>query len=247
MSAHVVATLTLCLSVTRLQDTHGENIAFRKLAKQSSTYQGNTASRALNDTHSTTGSLTSDTNPSWWEVDLRGYFDISNITLTAANNGWVQHMRNAYVEVMDKNVSLCSDAQVEWCGNVSSTVTKKEKFIFICNATFPIRFIRVTRRSTENIRLSIGHVDVQGVGATKRYRSYYTPTTGRKVTNPSMTTSAITAGECGIHCHRNHSCIDFSYNKTASTESNCLLTYEVVPQNYVASNAWTMYTMDNCL
>ncbi|XP_067670169.1 uncharacterized protein [Haliotis asinina] len=156
-------------------------------------------------------------------------------------------MRDAYVEVMDKDASLCSDTQVEWCGNVSSTVAKKEKFIFTCNATFPIRFIRVTRRSTKNTYLNIGHIDVQGDGATKRYRSYYTPTMRRKVTKPSLTTSAITAGECGIFCHRNHSCIDFSYSKTAPTESNCLLTYEVVPQNSVAKNDWTMYTMDNCL
>ncbi|XP_046562860.1 uncharacterized protein LOC124271738 [Haliotis rubra] len=247
MSARILATLTFCLSLTRLQSTHGENIAFGKLAKQSSTNPGYPASQALNNIYSNTGSLTSTTNPSWWEVDLRGYFDISNITLTAANNGWGVYMRNAYVEVMDKDVSLCSDAQVEWCGNVSSTVAKKEKFIFTCNVPFPIRFIRVTRRSTSTNHLNIGHVDVQGVGATKRYRSYYTPTMGRKVTKPSMTTSAVTAGECGILCHRNHSCIDFSYSETASTESNCLLTYEVVTQYSVARNDWTMYTVDNCL
>ncbi|XP_046562766.1 uncharacterized protein LOC124271655 [Haliotis rubra] len=247
MSARALVTLAVCLSLTKLQNTHGESIAFGKLAKQRNSYPGYPASRALNAIYSTTGSFTYLANPCWWEVDLRGYFDISNITLTAATNGWGTYMSNAYVEVIDKDVSLCSDAQVEWCGNVSSTVAAGEEFTFTCNATFPVRFVRVTRRSTSNTFLNIGHIDVQGVGATKRYRSYYTPTTGRKVTKPSMTTSAITAGECGILCHRNHSCIDFSYSKTASTESNCLLTYEVVPQYSVARNDWTMYTMDNCL
>ncbi|XP_046329980.2 uncharacterized protein LOC125371684 [Haliotis rufescens] len=247
MSLHVLASLTFCLSVSRLQYTHGESIAFGKLAKQRNNYPGYPASRAINPAYWRTGSLTHYGNPSWWEVDLRGYFSISNITLTAADNGWTVHMRNAYVEVMDKDVSLCSDVQVEWCGNVSSTVARKEKFTFTCNATFPTRFVRVTRRSTGNVFLNIGQIDVQGVEATKRYRSYYTPTTNRKVSIPSFTTSAVTAGQCGILCHQNHSCIDFSYSTTASTEANCLLSNKEVPQNSVANNAWTMYTLDNCL
>ncbi|XP_071086319.1 uncharacterized protein [Haliotis cracherodii] len=225
----------------------GESIAFGKLAKQSSENYRRPASRAINPAYSGTGSLTHNGNPSWWEVDLRGYFSISNITLTAADMGLTAHMRNAYVEVMDKDVSLCPDVQVEWCGNVSSTVARKQMFTFTCNATFPIRFVRVTRRSSRNVKLNIGHIDVQGVGATKRYRSYYTPTANRKVSNPSLTTSAITAGDCGILCHRNHSCIDFSYSTTASTDANCLLANKEVPQNSVANNAWTMYIMDSCL
>ncbi|XP_048247223.1 uncharacterized protein LOC124113574 [Haliotis rufescens] len=255
MSLHVLASLVFCLSVSRLKYTHGESIAFGKLAKQSSTYIANRryyylaypASQAINPVYWMTGSYTNYGNPSWWEVDLRGYYSISNITLTAAYNGWHTYMANAYVEVMDKDISLCSDVKVEWCGNVSSTVASGEKFNFTCNATFPIRFVRVTRRTTGNNYLGIGQVDVQGVGATKRYRSYYTPTTNRKVSIPSLTTSAVTAGQCGILCHQNHSCIDFSYSKTASTDANCLLSNKEVPQNSVANNAWTMYTLNNCL
>ncbi|XP_067670158.1 uncharacterized protein [Haliotis asinina] len=248
MSTRGLVTLAVCLSATRLQNTQGESIAVGKLAKQLTTYSEYHASLAISDAYSVSGSLAYGANSSWWEVDLRGYFDISKIILTATDNSWGPlYMKNAYVEVMDKDVSLCSDAQVKWCGKVPNIVGNNEKFIFTCNATFPIRFIRVTRRSTGTVYLNIGHIDVQGVGATKPYRSYYTTTMRRKVTKPSLTTSAITAGECGIFCHRNHSCIDFSYSKTAPTQSNCLLTYEVVPQNSVAKNDWTTYTMDTCL
>ncbi|XP_071086318.1 uncharacterized protein [Haliotis cracherodii] len=247
MLDHALPSVAIFLSITRLQNIHGENIAFGKDAKQSSTTTGYSAIRALDITYSKVGSVTGAGNPSWWEVDLRGYFSISNITLTASDSGYVSNLKNAYVEVMDKDVSLCPDVQVEWCGNVSSTVARKEKFTFTCNATFPIRFVRVTRRSSSNVKLNIGHIDVQGVGATKRCRSYYTPTTKRKVSIPSLTTSAITAGDCGILCQRNHSCIDFSYSTTASSEANCLLTKKEVPKNSVANIAWTMYTLDNCL
>ncbi|XP_071085909.1 uncharacterized protein [Haliotis cracherodii] len=233
------------VGVTILQKVIGENIAFGKTAKQSTTYGEYDASKALDETYSSRGSFTEDHVPSWWEVDLRGYFSISNITLTAADMGWNVHMRNAFVEVMDKDVSLCRDVQVEWCGNVPNTVATGEEFTFTCNATFPIRFVRVTRPGID--LLNIGHIDVQGVVATQPYRSYYTSTANRRVSFPSLTTSTETAGACGILCHKSHSCIDFSYRTTASTEANCLLTYKVVPLNSVADHAWSMYTLASCL
>ncbi|XP_046370759.2 uncharacterized protein LOC124145122 [Haliotis rufescens] len=233
------------VGVTILQKVIGENIAFGKTAKQSTTHGEYNASIALDEIYSNRGSTTGLGNPSWWEVDLRGYFSISNITLTAVDMIWNLHMRNAFVEVMDKDVSLCSDVQVAWCGNVSSTVASEEEFTFTCNATFPVRFVRVTRPG--NDRLNIGHIDVQGVVATQRYRSHFTSTANRKVSFPSLATSAVTAGACGILCHKSHSCIDFSYRTAASTEANCLLTYEEVPLNSVADHAWRMYTLASCL
>ncbi|XP_046341538.2 uncharacterized protein LOC124122532 [Haliotis rufescens] len=245
MSVQALAGVIFYVCITGLQNTVGESIAFGKNAKQSTTYRENDASHALNRTFSYTGSVTGPVISPWWEVDLRGYFRISIITLTAGK--FYINMRNASVEVMDKDVSLCSDVQSEWCGNVSSTATAREEFTFTCNATFPVRFVRVTRRSTNYTYLAIGHVDVQGIGATKRYRSHYTPTANGKVSIPFLTTSAVTAGACGILCHKSHSCIDFSYSTTASTEANCMLTDKVVPQNSSGHNHWTMYTLASCL
>ncbi|XP_048246391.1 fucolectin-like [Haliotis rufescens] len=219
----------------------GEHISNGKYAKQSSTSSIYDASRALNKSYVSSGSLTKFASPSWWEVDLRGYFTISSITLTAATYGrWNVHMRNAFVEVMDKDVSLCSDVQSEWCGNVSSTVTAGEEFTFTCNATFPVRFVRVTRPSTTNVHLVIGHVDVQGEGAKKPYRSYYKPLKNKKVSQPFLTTSAMTAGDCGIICHRYNSCIDFSYSAVSPTNENCLLSDKVLSSS--EDNFWTTYT-----
>ncbi|XP_046370758.2 uncharacterized protein LOC124145121 [Haliotis rufescens] len=150
-------------------------------------------------------------------------------------------MRNAFVEVMDKDVSLCSDVQVVLCGNVSSSVTAGEEFTFTCNATFPVRFVRVTRPSTTNVYLVIGHVDVQGEGAKKPYRSYYKPLKNKKVSQPFLTTSAMTAGDCGIICHRYNSCIDFSYSAVSLTDENCLLTDKVLSSS--EDNSWTTYTI----
>ncbi|XP_046558395.1 uncharacterized protein LOC124267516, partial [Haliotis rubra] len=223
----VLLCAVLYTSVTRLHNiyVHSESISRGKDAKQSSTHSTYLASKALDKAHAYYGSLTNRDNPSWWEVDLRGYFNISNITVIAASyRDSCIHMKNAYVEVMDKDVSLCSDVQVVWCGAVSSTVAAGEDFTFTCNATFPVRFVRVTRRSTNRIYLWIGHVDVQGEGTTKPYRSYYKPSKNKKVSEPFLTTSAMTAGHCGIVCHQHHSCIDFSYSATAPTKENCLLT-----------------------
>ncbi|XP_046325950.2 uncharacterized protein LOC124110659 [Haliotis rufescens] len=245
MSVQALAGVIFYVCITRLQNTVGESISFGKNAKQSTTFRDNDASHALNRTFSYTGSVTGPVISPWWEVDLRGYFRISIITLTAGE--FHQDMRNASVEVMDKDVSLSSDVQSEWCGNVPSTVTAREEFTFTCNATFPVRYVRVTRRSTTKAFLAIGHVDVQGIGATKRCRSHYTPTANRNVSIPFLTTSAITAGACGILCHKSFSCIGFSYSTTASSEANCMLTDKVVPQNYVADHAWSMYTLDSCL
>ncbi|XP_071084495.1 uncharacterized protein [Haliotis cracherodii] len=248
MSVQALAGVIFYVSITRLQNTVGESIAFGKNAKQSTTYGEHDASHALDRTFSRIGSATQSGNLPWWEVDLRGYFTISSITLTAAiPYALYNKMGNAFVEVMNKDVSLCSDVQVVWCGNVSSTVTAGEEFTFTCNATFPVRYVRVTRLSTTNVQLIIGHVDVQGIGATKQYRSHYTPTANWRVYIPSLTTSAVTAGACGILCHKSHSCIDFSYRTTASTEANCLLTDKVVPENSYGLNHWTMYTLDSCL
>ncbi|XP_071086091.1 uncharacterized protein [Haliotis cracherodii] len=234
----------LYTSVTRLQNIYvqSENISNGKYAKQSSTHMTYGASRALNKVYMSSGSATGLSNPSWWEVDLRGYFTISSITLTAATfGGWNVHMRNAEVVVMDKDVSLCSDVQSEWCGNVSSTVTAGEEFTFTCNATFPVRFVRVTRPSTTNVYLDIGHVDVQGEGAKKPYRSYYKPSKNKKVSQPFLTTSAMTAGNCGIICHQYHSCIDFSYSATIPTDENCLLADKAMTLS--DDNSWTTYTI----
>ncbi|XP_071086129.1 fucolectin-like [Haliotis cracherodii] len=232
----------LYTSVTRLQNIYvqSENISNGKYAKQSSTITPYDASQALNKANVSSGSLTKRASPSWWEVDLRGYFTISSITLTAATyRGWNVHMRNAFVEVMDKDVSLCSDVQSEWCGNVSNTVTGGEEFTFTCNATFPVRYVRVKRPSTTNLHLVIGHVDVQGEGAKKPYRSYYKPLKNKKVSQPFLTTSAMTAGDCGIICHRYHSCIDFSYSAVSLTDENCLLTEKVLSSS--EDNFWTTY------
>ncbi|XP_046558394.1 uncharacterized protein LOC124267515 [Haliotis rubra] len=224
-----------------------ENISKGKDAKQSSAHPTYTASKALDKAHASSGSLTNQGNPSWWEVDLRGYFNINNITVTAASySNSYNHMKNAYVEVMDKDVSLCSDVQVVWCGAVSSTVAAGEDFTFTCNATFPVRFVRVTRRSTSRIHLWIGHVDVQGEGTTKPYRSYYKPSKNVKVSEPFLTTSAMTAGDCGIVCHQHHSCIDFSYSATAPTDENCLLTDKALSSHHVNDTSWTTYTI-TCL
>ncbi|XP_046585399.1 uncharacterized protein LOC124292349 [Haliotis rubra] len=153
------------------------------------------------------------------------------------------YLEKAFVEVMDKDVSLCSDVQVVWCGEVPNTVAAREKFTFTCNVTFPVRFVRVTRRSASSVRLKIGHVDVQGGGTMKPYRSYYKPSKNKKVSNPFLTTSAITAGDCGIVCHQHHSCIDFSYSATAPTDGNCLLTDKALSSHHVNDNSWTTYTM----
>ncbi|XP_046542415.1 uncharacterized protein LOC124252796 [Haliotis rubra] len=153
-------------------------------------------------------------------------------------------MPNAYVEVMDKDVSLCSDVQVVWCGAVSSTVAAGEEFTFTCNATFPVRFVRVTRRSTVavGVRIGIGHIDIQGEGTKKPHRSYY-KTSKKKTSEPFLTTSAMTAGECGIICQRYYSCIDFSYSATAPTDENCLLTHKTLSSHYLDDNSWTTYIL----
>ncbi|XP_046585390.1 uncharacterized protein LOC124292340 isoform X3 [Haliotis rubra] len=231
----VLLCAVLYTSVTRLHNiyVHSENISIGKDAKQSSTYSTYPASMALDKAHAYYGSFTSQDNPSWWEVDLRGYFNISNITVTATS--YNIYMKNAYVEVMDKDVSLCSDVQVVWCGAVSSTVAAGEDFTFTCNATFPVRFVRVTRRSTSRVQRWIGHVDVQGEGTVKPYRSYYKPSKNKKVSEPFLTTSAMTAGDCGIVCHQHHSCIDFSYCATAPTEA--------LSSHHVNDNSWTAYSM----
>ncbi|XP_071085604.1 uncharacterized protein [Haliotis cracherodii] len=221
----------LYTSVTRLQNIYvqSENISNGKYAKQSSTFSNKDASRALNKSFVSSGTLTKFASPSWWVVDLRGYFTVSSITLTAATDGgWNIYMRNAFVEVMDKDVSLCPDVQSEWCGNVSNTVTGGQEFTFTCNATFPVRFVRVTRPSTTNTFLVIGHVDVQGEGAKKPYRSYYKPLKNKKVSQPFLTMSAMTAGDCGIICHRCNSCIDFSYSAVSPADENCLLSDQII-------------------
>ncbi|XP_067670179.1 uncharacterized protein, partial [Haliotis asinina] len=221
---------------------HCESISRGKDAKQSGTYHGYVASRALDIYYSNTESITVPGNDLWWEVDLRGFFTISNITLTARSH-YCQYtyMEQASVEVTDKDISLCSDVQVVWCGAVATSVAPGEKFTFTCNATFPVRFVRVTRRSTSSTYLMIGHVDVQGEGAMKPYRSYYKPSWNKKVSMPFLTTLAITAGDCGIVCHKHHSCIDFSYSATASTDDNCLLTDKVFTSHQ--DNSWTTYTI----
>ncbi|XP_067670178.1 uncharacterized protein, partial [Haliotis asinina] len=218
----------------------GESISRGKDAKQSGTYYSYVASRALDIYYSNTESVTGPGNDLWWEVDLRGFFTISNITLIAGNI-WYIHMEQASVEVTDKDVSLCSDVQVVWCGAVATSVALAEKFTFTCNATFPVRFVRVTKRSTSSIYLIIGHVDVQGEGAVKPYRSYYKPSWNKKVSEPFLTTSATIAGECGIVCHKHHSCIGFSYSATASTGENCLLTDKTLTSHQ--DNSWITYTI----
>ncbi|XP_046585388.1 uncharacterized protein LOC124292340 isoform X1 [Haliotis rubra] len=245
----VLLCAVLYTSVTRLHNiyVHSENISIGKDAKQSSTYSTYPASMALDKAHAYYGSFTSQDNPSWWEVDLRGYFNISNITVTATSySDWYIYMKNAFVEVMDKDVSLCSDVQGAWCGEVPNTLAAGEEFTFTCNATFPVRFVRVTRRSTSGIYLSIGHVDVQGEGTTKPYRSYYKPSKNKKVSEPFLTTSAMIAGDCGIVCHQHHSCIDFSFSATAPTDENCLLTDKALSSHHVNDNSWTTYTI-TCL
>ncbi|XP_048246392.1 uncharacterized protein LOC124145099 [Haliotis rufescens] len=234
------------LSLERISDLYkSENISNGKDAKQSSNYENYYAAQALNRSYASSGSVTERSIQSWWEVDLRGYFTISNITLTAATvRIRYLDMRNAFVEVMDKDVSLCSDVQVEWCGNVSSTVTAGEEFTFTCNATFPVRFVRVTRPSTTNVHLIIGHVDVQGKGAKKPHHSYYKPSKSKKVSQPFLTTTAMTAGDCGIICHQYHSCTAFSYSATIPTDENCLLTDKVMSSS--DDNSWTTYTI-SCL
>ncbi|XP_046574747.1 uncharacterized protein LOC124282764 [Haliotis rubra] len=228
-------------------DDASENISNGKDATQSSTYSSYVASRALNKAHASLGSLTNNDNPSWWKVDLRGYFNISNITVTAATySSWSIYMKNASVEVMDKDVSLCSDVQVKWCGEVPNTLAVGEEFTFTCNATFPVRFVRVVQRATSNSLFGIGHVDVQGEGTIKPYRSYYKPSRNKKVSEPFLTTSAMTAGDCGIVCHQHHSCIDFSYSATAPTDENCLLTDKALSSHHVNDNSWTTYTI-TCL
>ncbi|XP_071086247.1 uncharacterized protein [Haliotis cracherodii] len=227
----------------QFQQNQGESIADGKVATQSSTAIG--ASRALSEAHRSSGSLTQLEKLTWWKVDLRGYFNINNITLTAATNGWATFMAAVSVEVLDKDISLCPDVQVEWCGNVSSTVASGEEFTFTCNATFPVRFVRVSRNATTSQRLGIGHVDVQGEGTKKPYRSNF-KSTKNKVSRPFLTTSAMTAGDCGIICHRHHSCIDFSYSKTAPTGANCLLTDKPLSSYFVNDISWTTNTLE-CL
>ncbi|XP_046329954.1 uncharacterized protein LOC124113572 [Haliotis rufescens] len=232
------------VSVTIQHTVLGESIADGKVATQSSTHAA--GSRALSEAYRSSGSLTQLEKQTWWEVDLRGYFNINNITLTAATNGWATFMAAVSVEVMDKDISLCYDVQVEWCGNVSSTVASGEEFTFTCNATFPVRFVRVSRNATINQYLAIGHIDVQGEGTKKPYRSNFKSTKNKKVSRPFLTTSAMTAGDCGIICHRHHACIDFSYSKTAPTDANCLLTDKPLSSYFVNDNSWTTNTLE-CL
>ncbi|XP_046558392.1 uncharacterized protein LOC124267513 [Haliotis rubra] len=155
-------------------------------------------------------------------------------------------MKNASVEVMDKDVSLCSDVQVVRCGALPTIVAPGDKFTFTCNATFPVRFVRVVQRATSISHFGIGHVDVQGEGTIKPYRSYYKPSKNKKVSEPFQTTSAMTAGYCGIVFHQHHSCIDFSFSATAPTDENCLLTDKALSSHHVNDNSWTTYTI-TCL
>ncbi|XP_067670181.1 uncharacterized protein [Haliotis asinina] len=227
-----------------LNEWKGKSVSNGEGAKQSSRYThgSGVASRALHAVYSHTGSTTDRGKEVWWEVDLRGYFTISNITLTAGNKSNT-FMEQASVEVTDKDVSICSDVQVAWCGTVATRVAPREKFTFTCNATFPVRFVRVTRRSTNRTRLMIRLVDVQGEVAVKPHRSYYKPSWNKKVSMPFLTTSATTAGACGIVCHKHHSCIDFSYSANASTDENCLLTDKALHLHHVNANSWTTYTI----
>ncbi|XP_067660242.1 uncharacterized protein [Haliotis asinina] len=234
----------MCLSLIRSLHISlaGESISNGKDAKQSSTDDIHVASRALDISYLNSGSLTARGNLSWWDLDLRGYFTISNITLTARNST-VTHMTNAYVEVADKDISLCSDVQAVWCGAVPHGIAPGEKVTFTCNGIAPVRFVRVTRRSPNHIPLAIGHVDVQGEGATKPYRSHYKPSPNKKMLQPFLATSATTVGDCGIVCHKHHSCIDFSYSATAPTDDNCLLTDKALTSVHIKDNSWTTYTI----
>ncbi|XP_067668131.1 uncharacterized protein [Haliotis asinina] len=212
MAVHILVYLLHCLSIYS-QYIYCENISNGKEAKQSSTWESNYAGHALNISYLRDGAMTFNGNPSWWEVDLRGYFTISYITVTARNQSAANsNLTNATVEVMDKDVSLCSDVQVVLCGNVPSVVSAGEKFTFTCNATFPVRFIRVSRRSTRDVFLTIGHVDVQGKRTVKPCCSHYTSSPNVKVSEPFLATSAVTVGDCGIVCNQHHSCIDLMCN-----------------------------------
>ncbi|XP_067668680.1 uncharacterized protein [Haliotis asinina] len=238
MSVSALALVVFYLSISKLHDAQGENISNGKSARQSGTSSSYRASNALNKAYAYYGSVTNPSIPPWWEVDLRGYFIISKITVSAVS---FANWEDAYVEVMDKNVVLCSDVQVVWCGAVTSTVAAGEKFTFTCNATFPVRFVRVTR--SRGSQLVIGHVEVEGEGTIKPFRSYYKSSWNKKVSRPFLTTSVITAGDCGIVCHKHHSCIDFSYSATASTGENCLLTDKPLSLYYVNDNSWTTYSI----